>query len=107
MLQLDDSRNFGGLVAGFGVPDMLDLRDVAFISGTTSVGFVEAPSNLSGTLTVGNGTPATTANITLIGQYMASQFSITSDGMGGTVVTDPPVSSATDVNLVALLDTHR
>ena len=36
-LQLDDSLHFSsaGLVAGFGVPDALDLRDIAFISGTT------------------------------------------------------------------------
>jgi hypothetical protein len=36
-LQLDDSLHFSsaGLVAGFGVPDALDLRDIAFILGTT------------------------------------------------------------------------
>jgi hypothetical protein len=109
MLRLDDSVHFSsaGLVAGFGVPDMLDLRDIAFISGTTTVNFVEAPSNTSGTLTVGNGTSATTANITLLGHYMMSQFNIASDGAGGTLVTDPPVSAATDANPVALLHTQH
>jgi hypothetical protein len=63
--------------------------------------FVEAPGNLSGTLTVGNGTAATTANITLIGQFMARQFHIVSDGAGGTTVMDPPVSAAIDATPVA------
>jgi autotransporter passenger strand-loop-strand repeat protein len=103
ILQLDDSQHFGGLVAGFAQPDLLDLRDIAFISGTTSVSFVEAASNLSGTLTVGNGTPGTTANITLIGQYMAGQFQIQTDGAGGTTVLGPPVSGAA----MALVDTHH
>jgi autotransporter passenger strand-loop-strand repeat protein len=106
-LQLDDSVHFGGgLLAGFGVPDMLDLRDITFSSGTT-VNFVEAPSNSSGTLMVGNGTPATTANITLLGQYMTGQFNIKTDGAGGTLVTDPPVSAATDGSATALVDTHH
>ena len=49
-LQLDSSVSFSGLVAGFGVPDHLDVRDIAFGSGT-HVSFSEAASNLSGTLT--------------------------------------------------------
>jgi hypothetical protein len=36
----------------------------------------------TGTLTVGNGTPATTANITLLGQYVTGNFHIQSDGAG-------------------------
>jgi autotransporter passenger strand-loop-strand repeat protein len=93
VLQLDDSVHFGGTVAGFGVPSLLDLRDIAFISGTTSANFVEAPGNTSGTLTVSGG--GHVANITLIGQYMASQFHIQNDGAGGTTVSDPPISSGT------------
>ena len=93
-LQLDASVSFGGLVAGFGLPDNLDLRDIAYISGTTTSSFVEAGNNLSGTLTVS--TSGTTANITLLGQYVAAQFHLTSDGHGGTLVTDPPLAVATD-----------
>jgi autotransporter passenger strand-loop-strand repeat protein len=95
-LRLDDSVHFGGLVAGFGVPGGLDLADIAFISGTTSVGFVEAGNNLSGTLHVTDGTH--TANITLLGQYVAGNFNIGSDLHGGTIVTDPPVQAQTDPN---------
>jgi autotransporter passenger strand-loop-strand repeat protein len=106
-LQLDDSVHLGGLVAGFGVPSLLDLHDIAFISGTTTVNFVEAPSNTSGTLTVGNGTSATTAHITLLGNYMAGNFHIQMEGGGGTLVMDPSVLAPTDTNPLTLLNTQH
>jgi hypothetical protein len=95
--------SFGGLVAGFGAPDHLDLRDIAFGS-STSVSFTEAASNLSGTLTVTDG--VNTTNITLLGQYMASQFTMTSDGHGGTVIGDPSVAAANDSNPATLAAHH-
>jgi hypothetical protein len=63
--------HFVGLVAGFGLPDQLDLADIAFISGTTSVSFVEAGNGRSGTPTVTDNTH--TANV-------AGQFHIQADG---------------------------
>jgi hypothetical protein len=84
LLVLDSSASFGGLVAGFAATDQLDLKDIAFGSGTT-VSFTEAASNLSGTLTVTDG--AHTAQIALLGQYTAGEFSANSDGKGGTVIT--------------------
>jgi hypothetical protein len=55
--------------------------------------FTEAASNLSGTLTVNDGTH--TANIQLLGQYTASEFAAASDGHGGTLIsfTSPPSGS--------------
>jgi autotransporter passenger strand-loop-strand repeat protein len=88
ILQLDDSVNFHSVISGFGVPGGIDLRDIAFGSNTT-LGFTEAGDNLSGTLTVSDGT--NTANITLLGQYVAGNFTKQSDGNGGTLITDPPV----------------
>ena len=103
VLQLDDSVHFGGrLVAGFGMPSLIDLRDIAFISGTTTLNWMQ--TGTSGTLTVTDGTPATTANITLLGQYAAGNFHIGNDGAGGTVVSDPPVSSTSQL---ALANTHQ
>ena len=93
-LILDASTTFSGTVAGLAVGDFLDLRDISFISGTTTKNFVEAGSNTSGTLTVSDGTH--TANLALLGQYVTAQFNITSDGHGGTLVTDPPLTVATD-----------
>jgi hypothetical protein len=55
------------------------------------LGFVAAANNSVGTLTISDGTHA--ANILLLGQYMASQFHITNDGSGGTLVTDPPATT--------------
>ena len=63
--------SFGGTVAGFGQPDHIDLRDIAFTAATT-LAFLEAAGDASGTLTVSDGTH--TANITLLGQYVTAQF---------------------------------
>jgi hypothetical protein len=41
-------------------------------------------------LTVKEGTHSTT--LTLVGSYTTSNFSVTSDGHGGTLITDPPVT---------------
>jgi hypothetical protein len=73
------------LVAGFGEEDKLDLTDIAFGSSTTA-NFVEAANNTSGTLTVTEGSD--TANIVLLGQYVTGNFSLASDGHGGTLVTN-------------------
>jgi autotransporter passenger strand-loop-strand repeat protein len=104
-LRLDDAVHFGGLVAGFGMLDQLDLPDIAFMSGTTSATWQQfvSGSTGSGTLTVTDGTNA--AHITLLGQYMAENFHIATDGHGGTLVTDPPVSSS-DPNQLALANAH-
>jgi autotransporter passenger strand-loop-strand repeat protein len=88
VLQLDASTSFSGQIGGFGGTDELDLRDIQYISGTTSATFTEAGSNTSGTLTVTDGTH--TAQLTLLGTYATSNFAVGSDGHGGTLVTDPP-----------------
>jgi len=90
-LILDDSQNFTsgvGVIGGFGVPGNLDLADISYSSSNT-LGFVEAGGNTSGTLTVSDGTH--TAVLTLLGQYVAGNFTMQSDGHGGTLITDPPV----------------
>jgi hypothetical protein len=87
-LVLDNSTAFGGKIVGFGGPDQIDLADVGFGPSTT-LAYSSGP--LSGTLTASDGTH--TANLTLIGQYTAANFSLSADGHGGTLITDPPVSS--------------
>jgi autotransporter passenger strand-loop-strand repeat protein len=97
-LQLDFSQSFTGTVAGFasppGVTEEIDLRDIVFTSATT-VNFTEAANNTSGTLTVTDGTHI--ANLTLLGQYTAANFSLSSDGNGGTLIKDPVGSAASPV----------
>jgi autotransporter passenger strand-loop-strand repeat protein len=92
-LILDDSANFSGTIAGFTDGDYLDLKDIAFGS-STSMSFVEAGNNLSGTLSVTDGSH--TAHITLLGNYSPSQFTSASDGHGSTVITDPPITMMSD-----------
>jgi len=86
-LELDDSQHFNGVISGFGVPGGIDLTDISYGSGTT-VGYSGDIS--SGTLTVSDGLH--TATLHLLGQYIAANFAIQSDGNGGTLVTDPPVA---------------
>lgn len=95
LVQLDYSQGFNGTISGFasppGVTEAIELEDITFGAGT-SAKFTEAASNNSGTLTVTDGTH--TANLTLLGQYSTANFSLSSDGHGGTVITDPAVGSA-------------
>jgi autotransporter passenger strand-loop-strand repeat protein len=94
ILELDDSQHFHGSIAGFaspsGVNEEIDLGDITF-GKKTKVSFKEAKDNLSGTLTVTDGTH--TATLTLLGQYSTSEFTIASDGNGGTMITDPAAST--------------
>ena len=97
LLLLESSLTFRGLVAGFGQPDRLDLRDIAFTSGVTSATWTQSDTT-SGTLAVTSGNE--TATITLLGQYAAGNFRVSTDGHGGTLVTDPPISASQNVALV-------
>jgi hypothetical protein len=85
-LKLDASVNFTGVILNFDATDQIDLADIAF-SPSTTLGF--AGNTTSGTLTVSDGTH--TAQLVLLGQYAASNFSLGSDGMGGSIVTAPAV----------------
>jgi autotransporter passenger strand-loop-strand repeat protein len=93
-LVLDSSQTFTGLIAGFssppGVTEQIDLQDISFGAGT-KVTFTQT-SITSGTLTVTSGTE--TANLTLLGTYSTANFTLSSDGHGGTLVKDPAVTAA-------------
>jgi hypothetical protein len=102
-LQLDSSVSFGGTISGFGQPEYIDLRDIAFGSGTT-LSFTEAGSNLSGTLTVSDGTHA--ANLTLLGQYVTAQFTKAGDGHSGILIGDPPAEAARGSGSVGGTEEH-
>ena len=59
----------------------------------SNLSFTEAASNVSGTLTVTDGTH--TASIELLGQYAANEFTASSDGHGGTLITFTSATTAT------------
>ena len=86
VLALDHSQHFTGTISGFGGPDQIDLGDVAFSTATT-LAYAANAGGGSGMLTVSDGTD--TANITLLGNYTGSSFALSSDGHGGTLITDP------------------
>jgi hypothetical protein len=85
-LQLDNPWAFSGKVAGFDGQDQINLVDVGFGAQTT-LGYARNGSN-GGELKVSDGIH--TANIALLGNYMASTFAMAADGHGGTLITEVP-----------------
>ena len=73
-LVLADASHFSGTVAGFDSGDILDLKGIAPASVSISA---------IGSLHISYGTGA----FNLVGAYSASDFSILSDGAGGTEIT--------------------
>ena len=82
-LKLDNSATFAGTVAGMMGHDTIDFADIDPTK-------VQAPSYSGdasgGTLSVTDGSHS--ANIALLGNYMAASFAPSSDGHGGTSVVD-------------------
>jgi autotransporter passenger strand-loop-strand repeat protein len=93
-LILDDSQHFSGSVAGLATSGAqnVDLADISFATANL-VGY--SNSGTSGTLTVTDGTH--TALLNVIGTYTLTSFKTSNDGHGGTLLTDPPVSSSPTV----------
>ncbi|MEO7027729.1 MAG: hypothetical protein ABI056_09270, partial [Caulobacteraceae bacterium] len=91
VLELARSQSYTGSITGFSKTGgtLLDLRDIAFKSASEAT-FSGTAS--SGILTVTDG--AHTARITLIGDYLGSTFTASSDGDGGTIVVDPTQAGA-------------
>jgi hypothetical protein len=86
-LVIDDVATFGAVISGLSTSGQkIDLGGYTYSAGET-VTWTEAAGNTSGTLTV-NGA-GMTANLTLLGDYATSNFSLSDDGVGGTIVTDP------------------
>lgn len=103
-LVLDHASQFTGTLIGLtgdGTAfnsNHIDLKDIAYGAGT-SASF--SGNTAGGTLTVVDAQNHT-ANISLVGDYTRSTFNLSSDGMGGTLVIDPPKTSV-DLSAVASL----
>jgi hypothetical protein len=95
-LKLDDSSSFSGTVAGLAAQDLIDFADMNFATA-------QQPSysgnSQGGTLTVTDGSH--TANVALLGNYLASTFVASSDGHGGTLITDALPGSSSHQQLLA------
>jgi len=94
-LALDNSSSFSGQISGFGGGDQIDLSDI-FSGASTTLAYSARGNDLGTTLTVSDGTD--TANLVLFGQYLAADFAISSDGHGGTLITDPLPPAPTVAN---------
>jgi hypothetical protein len=88
-LKLDDALAFTGQISGLTGSDALDLANISFGAKTTATFSGNANG---GTLTVTDGIHA--AHIALLGDYLKSGWTLSSDGKGGTVLVDPPLGSA-------------
>jgi hypothetical protein len=89
ILQLLNSATFAGTVAGMSGNDSIDFADIDPIK-------VQTPSYAGdasrGTLNVTDG--AHTANIALLGNYLASTFATSADSHGGTNILTVPGGAA-------------
>jgi hypothetical protein len=83
-LKLDDATDFSGQIVGLRGGDSIDLANLAFGAGAT-LGYVRDAGGA--TLTVSNRSQA--IKIALLGNYMASNFALSSDGHGGTLIAAP------------------
>jgi autotransporter passenger strand-loop-strand repeat protein len=91
-LALDQTSSaLTGTISGWQAGDHIDLGDILFHNPGTTLGFTENAANTGGTLTVSDGSHV--ATLALLGQYMASSFALSSDGHGGTLVTDPAIAA--------------
>jgi hypothetical protein len=81
-----------GAVSGFGPGDAIDLVDVAFASNPTAVSF-DLVNQFGGELLVTEGDA--TVRLALLGNYSASTFVVSSDGHGGSLITEAPATQHT------------
>ena len=88
-LVLAQASSFTGTISGWQDYDSIALADILFNDGVTSLSYAANDDNSGGTLTVSDGTQ--TATLSLLGQYSAADFALSSDGHGGTLISDPGV----------------
>src|SRR5262249_62241120 len=97
VLALEFSQGFTGPIAGFasppGVTEFIDLKDIQFNAATTTFKFTEAANFQSATLTESEAANHT-ANLTLLGIFSQSSFTLAPDGGGGTRVLDPGLAAS-------------
>ena len=87
LLVLNDLNYSGLQLAGFtATTDKIDFTGISF-SGSTHFTF----NTTTDLLTVTDGTH--TATMTIDGQHTQQSFTISSDGIGGTIITDPALSA--------------
>ncbi len=88
VLKIDHSADFAGKIAGqLTTTDVIDFADITAGANAT---ISYSGNNSPGILTVSDGVH--TAKVALAGNYSLANFTVSSDGHGGTSVVDPPVA---------------
>jgi autotransporter passenger strand-loop-strand repeat protein len=91
VLALAASAGFAGTISGFSDPSQkIDLLGFTFSAGET-VSWAAAVGDTSGTLTVEDG--GQSLSLKLLGSYVTSNFTLSKDSHGETVISDPPAIS--------------
>jgi autotransporter passenger strand-loop-strand repeat protein len=93
-LVLDHADSFTGAISGWQDGDSIDLGDIRFGADTT-LAYVANEANTGGTLTVSDGSHV--ASLALLGQYTAADFALASDGLGGSLISDPGIAGQPNV----------
>ena len=90
-LILKDAAAFAGTIIGLSGSDEIDLANIASATAKVSSVYYSTSSKIT-TLTITD--EHHTDTIKLQGNYTNSEWTLSDDGNGGTLVVDPPVSSA-------------
>ena len=94
-LRLDASSQFTGTVAGLALGNYLDLADLSYQGNKTPT--INSTGTHTGILIATEGN--NTINIALLGSYLSNSFVASSDGHGGTLITDLPSTSQAQLSL--------
>ncbi len=96
-LVLGIASDFSGQISGFNGTspdtahsDAIDLKGNAFGLNTTFAYDANAGTNTGGTLTIFESGHAVENLVFANGEYTSASFTLSSDGSGGTLITDPP-----------------
>ena len=100
-LNLQDSPNFAGTIAGFGGNDLIHVQDINFNSADFSLNYTPNQAKTGGVLTLSDGTKS--AEINFLGNYTQASFVADTDGISGTLITDPSVIEQQPGNAAATI----
>jgi FecR protein len=108
-LVLENASAFSGQISGFtgtspdsAHSDTIDLKDVSFDPNTTFAYNSNAGTNTGGTLTIFESGHILDTIAFSHGGYTTANFTLSSDGSGGTLITDPPTPPTTQATSVSI-----
>src|SRR5579883_1407486 len=100
-LKVDGSQGYGGTISGLALGNYVDLTNVQYFGSLYQPQYVANADNTGGTLWVVPSVTSTSGGVAvgysallnISGTYSANSFVQSSDGHGGSLITDPPSTS--------------